>query len=57
MISKTQKVTTLTPLGFILLVAGQLMPQMDFSIVNVALEDISTTLHASHSTLAFIVTL
>lgn len=55
--TKMQKETTLTPLGFILLVAGQLMPQMDFSIVNVALEEISTTLHASHSTLAFIVTL
>jgi len=57
MTTKTQKETTLTPLGFILLVAGQLMPQMDFSIVNVALEEISTTLHATHSTLAFIVTL
>ena len=57
MTSQAIKKPELAPLGFVLLVAGQLMPQMDFSIVNVALEDINTSLHATHSTLAFIVTL
>lgn len=47
----------LTMAGLILLVAGQLMPQMDFSIVNVALEAISISLHANKLQLGLIVSL
>ncbi|KEA52326.1 hypothetical protein DT73_15670 [Mangrovibacter sp. MFB070] len=48
---------TLTMAGLLLLVAGQLMPQMDFSIVNVALESVSISLHASKTQLGLIVSL
>lgn len=48
---------TLTFSGLLLLVAGQLMPQMDFSIVNVALEAISISLHANKLQLGLIVSL
>ncbi|MGO1298240.1 MAG: MFS transporter, partial [Vibrio sp.] len=47
----------LTAAGLILLVAGQLMPQMDFSIVNVALDAISDSLHANKTQLGLIVSL
>ncbi|MZI93741.1 MFS transporter [Vibrio sp. CAIM 722] len=47
----------LSAAGLILLVAGQLMPQMDFSIVNVALDAISVSLHANKTQLGLIVSL
>ncbi len=47
----------LSAAGLILLVAGQLMPQMDFSIVNVALDAISESLHANKTQLGLIVSL
>lgn len=47
----------LTMSGLLLLVAGQLMPQMDFSIVNVALEAISISLQANKLQLGLIVSL
>ncbi len=47
----------LTASGLTLLILGQLMPQMDFSIVNVALEAISHTLQASELTLGLVVSL
>jgi len=47
----------LTAAGLILLVAGQLMPQMDFSIVNVALDAISVSLNANKTQLGLIVSL
>nr|QIH43746.1 MFS transporter [Vibrio ziniensis] len=47
----------LTATGLILLVAGQLMPQMDFSIVNVALDSISVSLGANKTQLGLLVSL
>lgn len=47
----------LTAAGLILLVAGQLMPQMDFSIVNVALDAISVSLDANKTQLGLVVSL
>ncbi len=47
----------LTAAGLLLLVAGQLMPQMDFSIVNVALDAISVSLDANKTQLGLIVSL
>lgn len=46
---------TLSPLGLLVLLAGQLLPMIDFSIVNVALESLSTTLSASATELELIV--
>ncbi|MFM2485532.1 MFS transporter [Celerinatantimonas yamalensis] len=43
--------------GLILLVAGQLLPQLDFSIVNVALSAMGHTLHTSATGLVLIVAL
>jgi len=57
MSSKTASRHTLSTLGLLLLVAGQLMPQMDFSIVNVALGSISLSLHASEQQLGLIISL
>ena len=57
MSSNTASCQTLSTLGLLLLVAGQLMPQMDFSIVNVALEPISLSLHASQQQLGLIISL
>lgn len=47
--------TTLGHSGLIVLLAGQLLPMIDFSIVNVALDAMSTTLHASPIQLELIV--
>ncbi|SDH07013.1 Predicted arabinose efflux permease, MFS family [Vibrio xiamenensis] len=47
----------LTAAGLTLLITGQLMPQMDFSIVNVALDAISHSLNASELTLGLVVSL
>lgn len=47
----------LTAAGLILLITGQLMPQMDFSIVNVALDAISHSLNANELTLGLVVSL
>ncbi|MGB9096852.1 MFS transporter, partial [Erwinia sp.] len=41
--------------GLLVLLAGQLLPMIDFSIVNVALDAMSTTLHASPIQLELIV--
>lgn len=41
--------------GLMVLLAGQLLPQVDFSIVNVALDAISRTFHASETELELIV--
>ena len=51
------KNNSLSAVGLILLVAGQLMPQMDFSIVNVALDAISVSLNANKTQLGLIVSL
>jgi EmrB/QacA subfamily drug resistance transporter len=48
---------SLSAAGLILLVAGQLLPQMDFSIVNVALDAIHVSLQASQTQLGLIVSL
>ena len=48
---------SLSAAGLLLLVAGQLMPQMDFSIVNVALDAISVSLDANKTQLGLIVSL
>lgn len=50
--SITQKLGTA---GLLVLLAGQLLPQIDFSIVNVALDAISQTFHASETELELIV--
>lgn len=47
--------TKLGQSGLIVLLAGQLLPMIDFSIVNVALEAMSATLHASPIQLELIV--
>ncbi|WP_456295955.1 MFS transporter [Vibrio sp. AK197] len=47
----------LTAAGLTLLILGQLMPQMDFSIVNVALDAIRQTLQASDLQLGLVVSL
>lgn len=47
--------TTLRQGGLIVLLAGQLLPMIDFSIVNVALDAMSATLHASPIQLELIV--
>ncbi|MFM2476013.1 MFS transporter [Celerinatantimonas sp. MCCC 1A17872] len=52
-----QKNQTLSSLGLILLVAGQLLPQLDFSIVNVGLNVIGASLHANTAALVLIVAL
>ena len=46
---------TLGRSGLLVLLAGQLLPMIDFSIVNVALDAMSTTLHASPIQLELIV--
>jgi len=48
---------TLSSLGLLLLVAGQLLPQVDFSIVNVGLDVIGRTLHTDETGLVLIVAL
>ncbi|CAG9298255.1 MFS transporter [Celerinatantimonas diazotrophica] len=52
-----QKDHTLSSLGLILLVMGQLLPQLDFSIVNVGLNVIGASLHANTTALVLIVAL
>ncbi|QID19314.1 MFS transporter [Nitrogeniibacter mangrovi] len=41
--------------GILILLAGQLLPLVDFSIINVALESLSRTLGASHTELELVV--
>ncbi|ACS85529.1 MFS transporter [Musicola paradisiaca] len=45
----------LSSIGLILLLTGQLLPMIDFSIVNVALESIANSLHASPAELELVV--
>jgi MFS family permease len=47
--------TALGVAGMLVLLAGQLLPLVDFSIINVALESISRTLGASHTELELVV--
>ncbi|MBP2171489.1 MFS family permease [Erwinia toletana] len=47
--------TTLQRSGLLVLLAGQLLPMIDFSIVNVALESMAASLHASPLQLELIV--
>lgn len=54
--TKTSKLI-LSPLGLITLVIGQLLPQIDFSIVNVALNVIGQDLHASEIDLVLMISL
>lgn len=49
--------TTLGRAGLIVLLAGQLLPMIDFSIVNVALDAMAASLHASAIELALIVSI
>ncbi|HWU98140.1 MAG TPA: MFS transporter [Oxalicibacterium sp.] len=51
----SQSHTKLGSIGLLVLLAGQLLPQIDFSIVNVALDAISHTFHASETELELIV--
>jgi MFS family permease len=46
---------SLRTVGLVVLLAGQLLPQIDFSIVNVALDAIAQTFHASATELELIV--
>ncbi|CAG8999483.1 MAG: putative transport protein HsrA [Candidatus Celerinatantimonas neptuna] len=48
---------SLSPFALLLLVGGQLLPQIDFSIVNVALDVMGKTLNTSESGLVLIVAL
>ncbi|MEC5317544.1 MFS transporter [Brenneria populi subsp. brevivirga] len=56
MLSKN-KTKELSALGILLLVAGQVLPQLDFSIVNVALDVIGKTLNTDETGLVLIVAL
>ena len=56
MLSKS-KAKELSAFGLLLLVIGQVLPQLDFAIVNVALEVIGQSLHASETGLILIVAL
>lgn len=47
--------TTLTAGGLSVLLAGQLLPQIDFSIINVALDSIARSLHATEYELELMV--
>jgi MFS family permease len=47
--------STLSSAGLMVLLAGQLLPQIDFSIVNVALDAIAQTFHATATELELIV--
>lgn len=49
--------TTLGRAGLIVLLAGQLLPMIDFSIVNVALDAMAASLHATAIELALIVSI
>ncbi|QUX97269.1 MFS transporter [Marinomonas sp. CT5] len=51
----TTTAKTLSRAGLIILMAGQLLPLIDFSIVNVALASIAESLHASHIQLELMV--
>ncbi|ARP93857.1 MFS transporter [Bordetella genomosp. 13] len=53
--SSTPSPTPLSRAGLFLLLAGQLLPLIDFSIVNVALEAMARSLHASEVDLELIV--
>lgn len=57
MTSKSEIQSPLSTAGLMLLVAGQLMPQMDFSIVNVALDAIQDSLGANQLMLGLVVSL
>jgi len=46
---------SLTTIGLVLLITGQLLPQLDFSIVNVALKLMGQTLHTGETGLVLIV--
>lgn len=52
---KTSTASSLSRAGLWILLAGQLLPMMDFSIINVALAAISESLDASHTELELIV--
>lgn len=45
----------LSQLGLFVLLAGQLLPQIDFSIVNVALDAVAHSLHATETGLELMV--
>src|ERR1700726_2533800 len=47
--------STLGTAGLMVLLAGQLLPQIDFSIVNVALDAIAQTFHATPTELELMV--
>lgn len=53
--STSSSATSLRTAGLMVLLAGQLLPQIDFSIVNVALDAISHTFNASETELELIV--
>ncbi|MDB5776912.1 MAG: major facilitator superfamily 1 [Herbaspirillum sp.] len=53
--SADKTVSTLGSAGLMVLLAGQLLPQIDFSIVNVALDAIAQTFHATATELELIV--
>lgn len=55
--SRTPQHNTLSVTGLMALVIGQLLPQIDFSIVNVALEVMGQSLHTNAAGLVLIVSL
>lgn len=49
------KAVTLGNVGIVILLIGQMLPLIDFSIINVALENISDNLHTSNTELLLII--
>jgi MFS family permease len=54
-VTADKSASTLGSAGLMVLLAGQLLPQIDFSIVNVALDAIAQTFHATATELELIV--
>jgi MFS family permease len=54
-VTADKSASTLGTAGLMVLLAGQLLPQIDFSIVNVALDAIAQTFHATATELELIV--
>lgn len=50
-----KNVVTLGNVGILILLMGQMLPLIDFSIINVALENISANLHTSNTELLLII--
>ena len=53
--TETRLAERLTPLGLVVLLIGQILPALDFSIVNVALDEIARALQTTHTQMELVV--